>query len=347
MNGIVIRELEFEDKDAFLAAMQQSQTLHHPWVNVPLTSQEFDDYWQRCQQANQYGFLVCGKLGRIKGVFNLSEIVQGTFQSAYLGFYAVAEYAGQGYMSAGLKLILQKVFKELNLHRIEINIQPENIRSIMLVKNHGFRNEGFSPRYLKVNGVWQGHEHWAMTYEDFIKNDEDVLERDHIDITPYNPKWPAMADFEIKRLQKVFPDNNLVDIQHVGSTAIPGLSAKPIIDIQVAVNALNAIKPIAIQELAKLAYEYWFENPDPSKMFFVKGMPPFGEKRTHHVHIVEYASTHWKNKIIFRDYLRAHPNVAKDYEALKNKLAVEHAFERERYTDAKLEFVNHVLKLAS
>ena len=159
MSEVIIREVELADKTAFLTAMQQSQALHHPWVKVPLTSQEFDDYLQRCQQDNHYGFLVCGKLGRIKGVFNLSEIVRGAFQSAYLGFYAVAEYAGQGYMSAGLKLVLQTIFKELNLHRIEANIQLENIRSINLVKNHGFRYEGYSPRYLKVSGVWQGHEH--------------------------------------------------------------------------------------------------------------------------------------------------------------------------------------------
>ena len=75
-------------------------------------------------------------------------------------------------------------------------------------------------------------------------------------------------------------------------------------------------------------------------------MPPFGEQRTHHIHIFEHDSDHWRNKIIFRDYLCVHPDVAKDYEQLKNQLAREHMYDREKYTDEKLEFINKVLKLA-
>ncbi len=93
----------------------------------------------------------------IVGVFNLSEIVRGFFQSAYLGFYAVADYAGQGYMSAGLKLVLKKIFEEMDLHRLEANIQPNNHRPIHLVQKNGFRKEGYSPRYLKINNEWCDH----------------------------------------------------------------------------------------------------------------------------------------------------------------------------------------------
>jgi GrpB-like predicted nucleotidyltransferase (UPF0157 family) len=106
------------------------------------------------------------------------------------------------------------------------------------------------------------------------------------------------------------------------------------------------MKIIAIPALQKLGYEYWFENPDPKRMFFVKGMPPFGNKRTHHIHIFEYDSGYWRNKIIFRDYLRSHPNVAKDYEKLKNQLAAKHIYDREKYTDEKLDFISRILKLA-
>lgn len=168
MSAIIIREPRLEDKDAFIAAMQRSQNLHHPWVKSPKTPQEFSDYFQRYQQSNQKSFLVCDQLGSIAGVFNISEIVRGLFQNAYLGFYAVTDYDGQGYMSAGLKLVLQKVFKEMELHRLEANIQPDNICSISLVKNNGFRKEGYSPRYLKINDEWCDHERWAITYEDWI-----------------------------------------------------------------------------------------------------------------------------------------------------------------------------------
>lgn len=345
MSAIIIREPRLEDKDAFIAAMQRSQNLHHPWMKAPQTPQEFDDYFQRYQQTNQKSFLVC-QANNIVGVFNVSEIVRGLFQNAFLGFYAVADYATKGYMSAGLKLVLEKVFKELALHRLEANIQPENIRSIQLIKNNGFRYEGFSPRYLKINDEWRGHEHWAMTLEDYIRNDPEVLKKDHVDIVPYNSEWPNVASAEISKLREVLPLNKIIDIQHVGSTAIPGTSAKPIIDIQVAVNSLEEIKGVAIPELQKLGYEYWYENPDPKRMFFVKGMPPFGNGRTHHVHIFEYDSDHWRNKIIFRDYLRHHPGTVKEYEQLKNKLAVDYTYDREKYTDEKLEFINKILKLA-
>ena len=138
----------------------------------------------------------------------------------------------------------------------------------------------------------------------------------------------------------------VLDIQHVGSTAIPGLPAKPIIDIQIAAKSLEAMKVIAIPALQKLGYEYWYDNSDSERMFFVKGMPPFGEKRTHHVHIVEPTSKHWVGKIAFRDYLISHLEVAKEYELLKMELAQKHAFDREDYTSAKADFVNKVLRLA-
>lgn len=348
MKNIIIREPKIEDKESFLEAMQQSQSFHHPWVKPPLTSKEYGDYLVRAQQSNQQSFLVCNQADNdILGVFNISEIVHGFFQNAYLGFYAVASGAGKGYMAAGLKLIVRYVFEEMKLHRIEANIQPENTRSIQLVKNNGFRYEGFSPRYLKVNDEWRGHEHWAITAEDYIADTPAVLKKDHVSLVPYNAEWPLMAETEIETIKSVFPPDAILDIQHVGSTAISGLSAKPILDIQIAVPSLESMKLIAVPILQKLGYEYWASNPDPKRMFFVKGMPPYGEKRTHHVHIFKQQSDHWCNKLLFRDYLRSHPNVAKEYEQLKIKLAQEHLYDRETYTDEKLAFVNKVLQLAS
>ncbi len=168
-NTVSLREIKQNDKEAFLLAMQASQSFHYPWVKAPLTPEEFEQYFQRCQQERNKGYVICDSLDNIAGVFNLNEIVQGGFQNAYLGFYTVTRFAGQGFMSAGLKLLLNQFFNELGLHRIEANVQSENISSINLVKNNGFRYEGYSPHYLKINGVWQGHEHWAMTHEDFIK----------------------------------------------------------------------------------------------------------------------------------------------------------------------------------
>lgn len=343
--NVTLHELQYQDKLTFVVAMQHSQKLHHPWVKAPTTDSEFDAFFQRSQLENQKNFIVRDLSENIVGVFNVSEIVRGLFQSAYLGFYAVSDYAGKGYMSAGLQLVLEKIFKELELHRIEANIQPENTNSIQLVRSNGFRYEGFSPRYLKINNEWRGHEHWAMTFEDYIRNDIEVLKQDNIALVAYDSSWPNSAQLEMDKLRTILPSTKIVDIQHVGSTAIPGVSAKPIIDIQIAVNSLDEMKIIAVPLLQKLQYEFWEENPDPKRMFFVKGMPPFGSKRTHHIHIFEANSDHWRNKIIFRDYLRLHPVVAQEYEKLKYQLAKEYVNDREKYTDAKLDFVNYVLQL--
>ena len=163
---LIIREPRDEDENDFLSAMQRSQFLHYPWVKPPLTSEEFKIYLKRSQMQNQKSYFVY-ELDNIVGVFNVNEIVRGFFESAYLGFYVVADYANKGYMSAGLKLVLKQVFNELELHRLEANIQPENIASINLVKANEFRKEGYSPRYLKIDGQWRDHERWAITSEDW------------------------------------------------------------------------------------------------------------------------------------------------------------------------------------
>lgn len=346
MTNITLRALSFEDKKAFLAAMQASKNLHHPWVSPPLSAQAFDAYWARSQQPNQRSYLVFNAKNTLVGVFNLNEIIFGAFQNAFLGFYGIQDHSGKGYMSAGLKLVLKKAFEGLGLHRLEANIQPENSASIHLVKNNGFRYEGYSPRYLKINKAWRGHERWALTAEDNLVDSPIALKNDSIDLVPYHPDWPLFAQQEINKIKSVFPFHSIIDIQHVGSTAIPGLLAKPILDIQIAVASLEEMKLIAIPILQKLGYDYWSNNPDPKRMFFVKGMPPYGEKRTHHVHITEQDSDHWSNKMLFRDYLRLDPDLAKQYENLKIELAQKHRYDREKYTNLKSDFINKVLRLA-
>ena len=102
----------------------------------------------------------------IVGYFGLGQISLGHFRSAYLGYYAFGPYAGQGFMREGLELVLRHAFGSIRLHRVEANIQPENVRSIALVRSAGFRYEGLSLRYLKIGGRWRDHEHWAITTED-------------------------------------------------------------------------------------------------------------------------------------------------------------------------------------
>jgi len=105
--------------------------------------------------------------GAIVGIVNISEIVRGPLQGAFLGFHAMADQAGQGLMTDAVRLAVNHAFRQLGLHRLEANIQPANARSIALVRRLKFRLEGFSPRYLHIAGGWRDHERWAVTREDW------------------------------------------------------------------------------------------------------------------------------------------------------------------------------------
>ena len=154
------------DRDEFIAAMRASRKLHRPWLQSPVTREAYDRLLVRVQDERYDPLLVCLRAGgAIVGYINVSEIVRGNFQSAYLGYGAVAAYAGHGYMSEGLELVLDRAFTDLRLHRLEANIQPGNAASIALVERAGFVREGFAERYLKIGGRWRDHEHWAIRAE--------------------------------------------------------------------------------------------------------------------------------------------------------------------------------------
>jgi len=246
-----------------------------------------------------------------------------------INYHLHKKFWGQGYATELSKAFVKWGFQHLAINKIVATAYPDNLASQQVLKKSGFD-------FRKKIKTPEGKElFWYETYKN-----------DCIELIDYDVHWPEMAKAEIQKLYEALPRNYILDIQHIGSTAIPGLSAKPIIDIQIAVQSLGGIKPIAIETLKKLGYEYWHDNPDPERMFFVKGMPPFGERRTHHVHIVEPTSKHWGGKIYFRDYLIAHPEIAKEYQQLKTQLAQQYTYDREEYTSAKGDFINKVLKSA-
>ena len=163
---VYLRRPRLGDAEEFLALMHASRRLHRPWVQPPADRKAFAAYVAHASTRGA-GSLICLREDHaIVGVANLSEIVRGCFQSAYLGFYGSAPYAGQGLMSEGVGLMLQHAFRDLKLHRIEANVQPANVRSLTLIKSLGFRKEGFSPRYLKICGRWRDHERWTRLAED-------------------------------------------------------------------------------------------------------------------------------------------------------------------------------------
>jgi ribosomal-protein-alanine N-acetyltransferase len=154
------------DRDAFLDAMRASRELHRPWLSAPVTEVGFAEWLGRSRDPSFDANLLCSAGdGEILGFFNLSNIIRGSFQNAYLSYAAAAAHARQGHMTAGLELLLRRAFSELGLHRLEANIQPGNIASAALVRRCGFVREGLSERYLKINGRWRDHERWAIRRE--------------------------------------------------------------------------------------------------------------------------------------------------------------------------------------
>lgn len=165
--AVHLEEPATEHGKAFLDAVHKSRTLHRAYVSPPASPQQYDDYLRAIRDENREAFFIVTADGRIAGVVNVTEIVRGNFQSAYLGYYALRPLAGKGLMRRGLALVVGKCFRQLGLHRVEANIQPGNLRSIALVQGLGFRLEGYSPRYLKIGGRWRDHQRWAVLADEW------------------------------------------------------------------------------------------------------------------------------------------------------------------------------------
>jgi GrpB-like predicted nucleotidyltransferase (UPF0157 family) len=161
--------------------------------------------------------------------------------------------------------------------------------------------------------------------------------QDDVLLLPSDPAWPAEYERMAEWLRSRLGADIALRIEHYGSTAIPGLPAKPIIDILVQIPSFNEGRQHAIPALDSETWEYWWYG---EHMVFFKRKAVMGE-RTHHVHLAPAGHSLWKG-LAFRDYLRDHPDDTARYAALKQRLAVSHQRDREGYTQAKTAFVQEI-----
>jgi len=168
---------------------------------------------------------------------------------------------------------------------------------------------------------------------------------DDVHLVDYDQRWPALYAAEAARVQAALPAGLVHAVEHFGSTAIPGMVAKPVIDILIAVRSIEQARTAAVAPMVALGYAFWADNPKRDRLFFVKGLPPAAPHRTHHVHMTELGSEIW-HRLLFRDYLRAHPDEAARYVALKRDLAARHHTDREAYTAAKAAYVDEIMAKA-
>ena len=170
------------------------------------------------------------------------------------------------------------------------------------------------------------------------------LMHEHIDVVPYDPSWPARFAEEERYLRTLLPTGLLIRIDHIGSTAVPGCTAKPVIDIQVEVTDLERAKQEVVPLLQARGYEFIWRpsigEMAPFYAWFIKRDGAGG--RTHHVHMVE-PDTASEGRILFRDRLRAEPELVRRYEALKQDLLRRFADDRAAYTQGKTSFIQDVI----
>jgi GrpB-like predicted nucleotidyltransferase (UPF0157 family) len=163
---------------------------------------------------------------------------------------------------------------------------------------------------------------------------------DPLEITAYSPMWPAVFDMERERLLQVFGADGAV-IEHIGSTAVPGLSAKPIIDVMLGVPVLAIIERV-MPQLAQDGYRYVpeLEKSVPDRRYFVK---PNGQPGHFNLHAVVMGSPFWRDRIAFRDALRGDAGLAEEYLRLKKRLASRSVSDRTVHSDAKTNFIRAVV----
>jgi GrpB-like predicted nucleotidyltransferase (UPF0157 family) len=162
-----------------------------------------------------------------------------------------------------------------------------------------------------------------------------------VTLTAYDELWPKRFAEEHATLSRVLEQWLVGAIEHVGSTAVPGLIAKPVIDIMAGVESLEASRA-AIPAVGEIGYCY-FPYRTEAMHWFCKPSP---FHRTHHLHLIQFESRLWFERLAFRDYLRSHCEVAAEYAELKRRFAAQYHFDREAYTEAKSPFIERIVKLA-
>jgi GrpB-like predicted nucleotidyltransferase (UPF0157 family) len=193
------------------------------------------------------------------------------------------------------------------------------------------------PSGLTGEFVAEGREYWVSANSYVGLRNEDAAS-DDVRLVDYDPSWPEQFQQMAAWLRKNLEPEVVLRVEHYGSTAIPGMPAKPVIDILVEVPSFREAKRAMVPLLNRPEWEYWWYA---GHMAFIKRRRLMGE-RTHHVHVAPRGHEVWKG-IAFRDYLRAHGDEAARYAALKRQLAAAHSADRERYTQAKEAFVGEVV----
>ncbi len=167
---VFLRYVTIDDFDEFIALSQASIEFYRGLASPILDFDSFKTLVDKNNDEANECFVICQNVdNKIIGAINLSQIFRKSFQNAYLGYSLGVDFTGKGYMTEAVEFILQHSFENLNLHRVEANVQPHNLASIKVLQRCGFTKEGFSRKYLKIDDKWCDHERWAIIVEDWSR----------------------------------------------------------------------------------------------------------------------------------------------------------------------------------
>ena len=247
---------ELTDLDKLVALRSDFEVMKYTGEGGAQTKEQVQDYlsfaWSYQKKHGMGFYLVFEKdsgsfIGEA-GLFHL--LFDDTQPEIEVGYHLHKKYCGRGYATELTKALIDWGFQHLSINKIVASAYPNQIASQKVLQKSGFDFRG-------TNQTSDGIElFWYETYKS-----------DGIEVVPYDDKWPQIAELEIEKLRQLIPNDHLIDIQHVGSTAIPGMLAKSIIDLQIIVDSLPSIKKIAVEALEKIGYVYWHEDPDPEMKF--------------------------------------------------------------------------------
>jgi len=240
-----------------------------------------------------------------------------------VGYTLHKKYWDKGYATELAKTFIEWGFNKLHHNKIVACCEPDNTASSNVMKKC---NMEYNRKYL-YNGKYK-----CDIYGIDKKDDEaEIL------LSEYNPEWPLKFQQEKDFLMSIIGQYLIGSIEHVGSAAMPGLTAKPVIDIMFGVKSLEDSKS-AIELLVKNGYCYFPYKPNMMHWF----CKPSSIFRTHHLHLIPHESNLWKERIKFCDILQADAKVASKYVELKKELAIHYKKDRETYTESKTNFIQNV-----
>ncbi len=269
------------------------------------------------------------------------------------GWHVLPEYQRRGVATAAVRLMLEAV-RARGSHRF-VHAFPSvgNTASNALCRRLGFELIGetdveFPPGTMMRANDWR----FEVASDGLKESFDDKLRRvlaEPIGIVDYDPAWPDVFCAEEARLLRYFPDGVIVRVEHIGSTAVPGLAAKPIIDILVGVTDVTVVRDLVAPRMEAAGYDYFWRptsgnDVGPFYPWFI-GRDAEGA-RISHVHVVEMNNIEQWDRVLFRDYLRDHPEAAEEYAALKRTLADRFGDDREAYTEEKTAFISRITHCA-